>query len=164
MRCAPYGAWLIERGSLTQKLQQRYADFAVQPVFTGQQKAINDEQALLHLASHHTALVREVLLFGHQQAVVFAHSVLPRASLRGAWHGLGKLGNKPLGATLFANQRVKRTPLRYKKLSACHPLYQRAVQHLAVKPRYVWARRSTFSLKRAQILVTELFLPTICHA
>lgn len=164
MRCAPYRPWLIERGSLTQKLQQRYADFAVQPVFTGYQKAVLDEQKSLHLTSHHRALVREVLLFGNHQAVVFAHSVLPRHSIRGAWHRLGKLGNQSLGATLFANQQVKRTPLSYKKLSARHPLYQRAVQHVAVKPPYVWARRSTFSLKRAQILVTEIFLPTICHA
>lgn len=164
MLCTPCRSWLTERGSLTKKLQQRYPDFAVQAVMTGYQKAVLDERKLLHLANHHEALVREVLLYGNQQAVVFAHSVLPKASLRGAWHGLGKLGNKPLGATLFANQRVKRTALRYKKLSANHVLYQRALRHIAIKPSYLWARRSIFSLNRAHILVTELFIPSLCHA
>jgi chorismate--pyruvate lyase len=87
--------------------------------------------------------------------------VLPRASLRGAWNGLGRLGNKPLGATLFANPKVKRTPLSYKKLTSNHALYQHAVQHLTDKPSYLWARRSIFSLSCANIMVTEVFLPQL---
>ena len=88
-------------------------------------------------------------------------SVLPRASLSGAWQDLGKLGNKPLGTALFANPKIKRTPLEYKKLSRNHTLYQRATQHLINKPSYLWARRSVFSLNCATILVTEVFLPQL---
>lgn len=156
-----YTAWLIERGSLTARLQCRYADFAVQTVRLVDSKPLKDEAYLLHSAMHQFALVREVLLKGNQQAVVFAHSVLPKNSLRGAWCGLGKLGNKPLGATLFANPRVKRTPISYKKLSANHALYQHAVQYLTAKPSFLWARRSVFSLNCASILVTEVFLPQL---
>ena len=92
---------------------------------------------------------------------MFAHSVLPRGSLRGAWNGLGRLGNKPLGATLFANPKVKRTPLSYKKLTPNHALYQHAIQYLTQKPSYLWARRSIFSLNCANIMVTEVFLPQL---
>jgi chorismate--pyruvate lyase len=98
---------------------------------------------------------------GNNQPVVFAHSVLPRASLRGAWNGLGRLGNKPLGATLFANQVVKRTPLEYKKLPKHHPISIRVAAHMQTSPKALWARRSIFSLNCARILVTEVFLPQL---
>ena len=98
---------------------------------------------------------------GDNQPVVFAHSVLPRTSLRGAWNGLGRLGNQLLGATLFANPKVKRTPLSYKKLTPNHALYKHAAQHLTQKPSYLWARRSIFSLNCANIMVTEVFLPQL---
>ena len=155
--------WLIDNGSLTARLKARYKRFAVKPVTVKYAKAIIDESALLHLPAYKTALIRDVFLMGNNQPVVFAHSVLPRASLRGAWHGLGRLGNKPLGATLFANPIVKRTQLTYKKLSCRHPISQRLAKQLKITPKALWARRSIFSLNSAKILVTEVFLPTILH-
>ncbi len=154
-------SWLIDSGSLTARLQHRYKHFSVKPVVVKYAKPMQDEAALLCQSRYKTALIREVLLVGNHQPVVFAHSVLPRASLRGAWNGLGRLGNKPLGATLFANPKVKRTPLSYKKLTSNHALYQHAVQHLTDKPSYLWARRSIFSLSCANIMVTEVFLPQL---
>ena len=164
--------WLIDNGSLTASLQARYPDFSVRPTAVQLAKPALGEADLMHIARRQTALIREVLLIGNQQPVVFAHSVLPRASLRGAWHGLGKLGNKPLGATLFANPKVKRTALQYKKLSACSPISMRVAEHLQTGPQALWARRSIFSLcstnklntvnsNCAKILVTEVFLPAL---
>ena len=154
-------SWLIDTGSLTARLQLRYKHFAVQPVAVKYAKPIQDESALLCLPTLKTALIREVLLMGNHQPVVFAHSVLPRNSLRGSWNSLGRLGNKPLGATLFANPKVKRTPLSYKKLSPHHKIFQHATAHLTIKPTHLWARRSIFSLNCARILVTEIFLPEL---
>ena len=154
-------SWLIDTGSLTARLQSRYSHFAVQPLAVSYAKPIQDESALLCLPTQKTALIREVLLMGNNQPVVFAHSVLPRNSLRGAWNSLGRLGNKPLGATLFANPKVKRTPITYKKLLPHHRLYQHATAHLSLKPTHLWARRSIFSLNCARILITEIFLPKL---
>jgi chorismate--pyruvate lyase len=158
--------WLIDNGSLTARLQQRFSKFAVEPIAVKFAKPIQDEAFLLSQSNYKTALIREVLLMGDNQPVVFAHSVLPRASLRGAWNGLGRLGNKPLGATLFANRKVKRTPLSFKKLPPTHELYQHASRYLTQmpavkKPSYLWGRRSIFSLNRANIMVTEVFLPQL---
>ena len=153
--------WLINNGSLTARLQHRYQDFRVKPLLMVYAKPLLDEAKPLHISAHKTALIREVLLMGNKKAVVFAHSVLPPGSLRGHWLGLSRLGNKPLGATLFANPQVKRTPLTYKKLSPHHVLYQHAVKHLAEKPPYLWGRRSVFSLDCASIMVTEVFLPQL---
>ena len=151
-------SWLIDTGSLTARLKARYTDFSVQPVLLKNTKALQDEFALLDLKVNQHALIREVLLVGNNQPVVFAHSVLPRASLRGAWHGLGRLGNKPLGATLFANPKIKRTPLEYKKLPCHHPISMGVAEHMQTSPKALWARRSVFSLNCARILVTEVFL------
>lgn len=159
-----YQPWLLERGSLTARLQQKYADFCVRPVRVRDQKPVFEEAVLLHVAAHAHVQVREVLLYGHDQPVVFAHSVLPRKSLSGEWRRLGRLGNKPLGAVLFASPKVKRTPLSYKKLTANHALYQAAMPYVAGKPEYLWARRSIFSLNCASIMVIEVFLPGIIKA
>lgn len=156
-----YHPWLIDKASLTRRLQQRYSDFSVNPVVVAYAKPFPDEAALLGIAAHHHALIRDVFLVGGGQAVVFAHSVLPRPSLRGRWLGLRHLGNKPLGQTLFAAPQVRRMGLSYKKLSPQHVLYQHAAKDLLNKPAYLWARRSVFSLNRAYIMVTEVFLPQL---
>jgi chorismate lyase len=161
MLSGAYRRWLIDNGSLTARLKMRYKDFAVRPVSLKNAKAFTDESALLGLKANQQALIREVLLIGSNQPVVFAHSVLPRASLRGAWHRFGKLGNKPLGAALFANPKVKRTPLEYKKLSRQSPMFMRLSGHMQNPPKVLWARRSIFSLNCARILVTEIFLPKL---
>ncbi len=156
-----YQHWLIDNGSLTLRLRQRYTDFSVKLKSLGYASAFLDEMRPLGITSHHTSLIREVLLMGNKQAVVFAHSVFPRKSLRGRWLALSRLGNKPLGASLFANPQVRRTALNYKKLSAHHRLYQHATQHSSDRPAHLWARRSVFSLHGASMMVTEVFLPEL---
>ena len=156
-----YRCWLTEKGSLTARLQLNYPDFFVKPLSVSYVKPSAEEASLLHVPHNAVVQVREVFLYGNGAPMVFAHSVLPRKSLQGQWRNLGRLGNKPLGAILFANPKVKRTPLAYKKLSAQHVLYQTATNDMKAKPAYLWARRSVFSLNCASIMVIELFLPNL---
>jgi len=156
-----YRNWLIDKGSLTRRLQLRAKDFKVKPLKVVDAKPQVDEASLLGFAQNQLALLREVQLMEGALPVVFAHSILPHRSLYGAWFGLRRLGNRPLGATLFSNPKVKRTPLMFKKLLRHHPLYRRATAHLDSLPNALWARRSVFMLGNAQILVTEVFLPEI---
>ena len=161
LACRREHRWLINPDSLTARLQQRYAQFSVRTLQMAHAHVMQDEASLLQLKSQQLATVREVLLIGNQNAVVFAHSVIPARAKRGPWHGLARLGNQPLGALLFANTQVRRTPLRYKKLSKHHMLYQKATLHLQEQPAYLWARRSVFYLNCVSILVTEVFLPAL---
>lgn len=161
LACRREHGWLINPDSLTARLQQRYTQFSVQTLQMANARVIHDEACVLHLKLHQLATVREVMLLGNQQAVVFAHSIIPRRARRGPWHHLARLGNQPLGALLFANPQVRRTPLTYKKLSKHHVLYQKALPQLAVPPAYLWARRSVFYLNCVSILVTEVFLPAL---
>jgi chorismate--pyruvate lyase len=163
----PYHGWLIDQGSLTLRLQQRYQTFEVHLQQMQQSKVSQDEAALLRIAASRHMPVRDVLLMGNHQAVVYAHSVLSAKDCRGQWGRLNRLGARPLGAVLFANPQVRRAPICFKKLTPQHGLYQQASAHLKTKPNYLWARRSTFTLQCATILVTEVFLPLIldnsCH-
>lgn len=180
-----FRSYLIDKGSLTRRLQLQSQQFAVTPLLLKRAKTSQDEATLLALKPQQHALQRDVLLVANGVPVVFAHSVLPKKSLRGAWRGLGRIGSKPLGAILFSNPKVQRTPLTYKKLSRHQRLYQRILRclssnnhiannHLAHHQMLsqfqlgesMWARRSVFSLRysnlgHAKILVTEIFLPAL---
>jgi chorismate--pyruvate lyase len=155
-----YRSWLLEGGSLTQRLQLASASFEVKPLQSSG-RPLPEEARLLKLGPKQKALVREVFLCCNGKPAVFAHSVLPFASLQGAWKGLTRLGSKPLGAALFSNPKVERTPLEFKKLSANHPLYKASQQHMGLIAEELWARRSVFFLGASAILVTEVFLPQV---
>ena len=155
-----YHRWLIDHGSLTSRIQSRCAAFRVKLVFQGPRRATRDERFLVGARARGT-LVREVYLYCGKTPVVFAHSVVRRRDLRGAWRGLVRLGTRSLGAALFANPRVRRQPLRFRKLNPRDELYARACAGLTARPPALWARRSLFTLHKSPILVTEVFLPGI---
>ena len=153
--------WLSDRASLTRCLKARHADFRVSPVARGFAPPFPDEARLLGLHPRMHAYVREVLLMGGGHVRVFAHSVLPRASLRGGWQGIARLGAKPLGEALFADPRIRRLDLTSRRLDARHPLYRAAGRHTELTVHHLWARRSVFCLNGHPLLVTEVFLPDI---
>lgn len=152
---------LADRGSLTRRLKARHADFRVVPVARGFAAPFLDEAQMLHLRPKIQAYVRNVLLIGGGLPRVFAHSVLPRTSLRGGWSGITRLGTKPLGEALFTDPRIRRLALTVRRLDARHPLYRAARDHTGFTARHLWARRSVFCLNGRSLLVTEVFLPAI---
>jgi len=156
-----YRPWLLDRGSLTRRIQMRCTAFSVRHVRQRNDMAMPSERRMVALKHHARALLRDVFLYCGETPMVFAHSVLPAASLHGAWQSLGRLGDKPLGAMLFSNPRVRRTPLRFKKLNPRDALYRFASAVLPEPPASLWARRSVFTLQGKPILVTEVFLPGI---
>ncbi|MFN3544171.1 MAG: chorismate--pyruvate lyase family protein [Thiobacillus sp.] len=156
----PLRAWLSDTGSLTRRLKARCAHFRVLPLAVGIARPNADEVELLGLKPGMRAYVREVLLLCNEIPVVFAHSVLPCAGLRGGWNDITRLGTRSLGEALFNDHRIQRQPLAYKAVRRGHPLFDRiAAPHAQV--RALWARRSLFCLHSHPLLVTEVFLPAI---
>jgi len=153
--------WLSDNGSLTRRLKSCCAVFRVVPLSTGLKRPNVDEAALLGLAPDARAYVREVLLLCNEVPVVFAHSVLPYPSLRGAWNGISRLGNRPLGEALFSDHRIRRQPLSFRNLHPGHPLFHTLAQRHTLSVDKLWARRSLFCLNSHPLLVTEVFLPAI---
>jgi chorismate--pyruvate lyase len=148
--------WLRDEGSLTRRLQRRCKQFKVRQVVQRWGRPLPDERRLLDLREGQTALVREVWLQDGAERLVFARSILPRASLRGAWRQLGRLGNRPLGAALFSDSEVVRLPLAYRKLGLRHRMRKETG---VLGP--LWARRSVFLRDGHAILVTEVFMPEV---
>lgn len=151
--------WLVDQGSLTQRIVARCSDFSVRDVSLRCAYAHGDEFALVGRQQH--SLLRDVSLCCADVPLVYAHSVLPYASLTGAWARLRYLGSHPLGAALFVNPQVYRQALQFRRLDFRHPLYLAAVARLTHPPATLWARRSVFVLASKRILVTEVFLPAI---
>lgn len=153
--------WLTNRGSLTRLIQERSEHFRVEPVFQALATACIDELEIMSLRRQTRALVREVYLRSNETPVVFAHSVIKKEHLQGAWRDLSHLGSRSLGTMLFTNPLIQRAPLTFKKLKPRHPLFRRACARLQIYPNHLWARRSLFILLHQPILVTEVFLPAI---
>lgn len=165
-RAGDWRGWLDDHGSLTRRLQAICPRLRVQRVNQHIAPPLRDEYRALGLRRGERALIRDVLLICGDTPLVFAHSVIPLAGLDGPWVALSRLGNRPLGAALFADPKVRRFPLEYRQLDARHPLYRPAVAHLAVAnldqaPRRLWMRRSQFALAGHPLLVTEVFLPAV---
>ena len=155
-----YRPWLTDRGSLTARIAVRCEAVRVEVLFQGLRRPDRDERFLF--ANRGTrVLVREVFLCCADRPVVFAHTVFDPVDLCGAWRSVARLGNRPLGAALFADPRIKRHPLRQRRLGAHHDLSRRLHELLPQLTGAVWARRSLFHLRHSPILVTEVFLPDI---
>ena len=159
--CGDYYDWLVHVGSLTARIRSRCSDFRVRLIAQGRSLPFGDERAPLRLRAGESAWVREVVLLCGDTPLVFAHTVLPAASARGAWHLLAGLGSKPLGELLFTDPLISREALRYARLDARYPLHARAASVCGVQAGLLWGRRSLFRRDGRAILVSEVFLPAI---
>lgn len=153
--------WLSDQGSLTQRIKSHCVAFRVVPLATGIFRPNLDEYALLGMAPGTRAYVREVMLLCDEVPVVFAHSVLPHASLRGDWNGITRLGSRSLGEALFSDPRIARQPLAYRTIRRGHALFHAVARQQPLTACSLWARRSVFCLNGHPLLVSEVFLPAI---
>jgi len=154
-------AWLLDDGSLTARIQACCRDFNVRLLRQGRTRIRLDEALALGIDRREHAIGRDVLLRCGAVPVVFAHSVLRRGDLRGSWQAIAGMGTRPLGAALFADPRIERGALAFRRLEQAHPLYFAATRAVGRTLPPLWARRSLFLLRGAPLLVTEAFLPEI---
>ena len=150
--------WLVNRGLLTARIQQRCARFSVRLLSQRPARAGVDERFIAGPRARRV-LVREVSLNCGAEPVVFAHSVVRLRHLRGPWRALAMLGSRPLGAALFDNPRVRRDPMHFRKLGPRHALHAKACRVAGRRLPALWARRTLYVLRGAPILVTEVYLP-----
>lgn len=160
---APFISWLTDTGSLTARLQG-VGVFSVRLLRRALASPTPDETAELHLGRGQLAWAREVALYCDGKPVVFAHTVLSRRPRGPMTRWLARLGNRSLGALLFAHPRFERGPLASRRLDSRHPLYRPSVEALQLTdnpPKTLWARRSSFSFHNQAVLVTEVFSPYV---
>lgn len=164
----PAGAfrpWLVEEGSLTARLIASCpvdAPFRLRRLAEGDARPLADQRQVLGMAANCHLRHRDVLLCSGERPLVYARTVVARADLRHPWRLMRAVGGRSLGSVLFANPRIRRGELHYRRLDARHPLYHRALPWCAPQsPRYLWARRAAFRLDGRPLLVTEVFLPAL---
>jgi len=121
------------------------------------------EKKLLKLARSEKSMIREVELYCDDQPWVFARTLIPVSSLSGGARRLAHLGDKPLGAVLFADPTTERELVQIAKLLPRHPLFGAATDHLKEQPDELWGRRTLFQFARKPILVNEIFLPAVAR-
>jgi len=158
--------WLYDPCSLTQRLQQACAEngaggFAVRVQSQRRQRPLRSERRLLGMQDHEFALVRQVQLMCAGEPWVFARTVVPLRSLRGRGRRLACLGNRPLGAMLFADKSIRRGRLQVAHVMAGDAIFENAIDGLKVLPEAIWGRRSVFHFAGRPLLVNEFFLPGV---
>lgn len=143
--------WLLDTGSLTERLQQHCTDFAVHKIGQGKAPLHANEQRWLPSGKSHHWQVREVLLCADNMPWVFARSVLPETLLQGE---LANLGTQPLGKRLFNDTRFIRSEFELCQIppAAFHFGADTGASHT------LWGRRSRFHLNEDYIIVAEVFL------
>lgn len=144
--------WLLDTGSLTERLQSHCRQFSLS--LLGQEPiAPALIPARLLQDSQGDWQVREVILHGEGQPWVFAHSLIPDALCKG---DLAGLGNKPLGQRIFNDARFSRSAFELTQLSKDDALFDK----LGIEAtRSLWGRRSVFCFGGGVMMVAEIFLP-----
>ena len=149
---------MLDQCSLTQKLKQLHnEEFFVRLISQQWQELAEAERVFLSCNDRH-ANIREVLLFGSGQPVVFARCALPESSLVGDNVDLLSLGERPLGEYIFKQPGLRRHPMEYTRFPA--EWFNRYLDINAVNET-LWARRSLFYLREKPISVCEVFLPGV---
>ena len=162
----PFNPWLRDRGSLTSSLQAR-GQFVVRVLRQGLAMPTRDEAIALGIKRDQLAWVREVALRCDGEPLVFAHSVLPCRPRGPMNRWLARLGNRSLGALLFARPGFARGEILCKRLDHRHALFHPALEAMclaATSPPHLWARRSRFAFGAQSVLVTEVFAPALICA
>ncbi|MDP4527753.1 chorismate lyase [Alkalimonas delamerensis] len=145
--------WLLETDSLTARLKSRCQHFRVQLLH----EQLYPLPAQLHqcLPASGPAMLREVVLWCDEVAVIYAQSWLPQPTLQTV-APLAQLGEQPLGEFIFRHPALVRQPLQLAQLDS----RQLGLGDIC-PPAPLWARRSVFQLAEQPLLVAEVFLPGV---
>ena len=158
--------WLFDTGSLTSRVIKACdKQFRVKVISQGYAHPMLNEAIRLGMKHSGTALIREVYLYCGDTPWVYARTIIPKKTLTGAQRHLAHLGNKPLGAVLFADPNMQRDEVEVAEIKSKQRMFNKATQNLKQKPESIWGRRSVFYINKKRLLVNEVFLPAIreCH-
>ncbi len=154
--------WLCEGRSLTRRLKRYCTEpFSLEVISQGWERPLEDERRALQLRLGRLALVRQVRLLCGKRPLIFARSVIPILTLRGASQRLSRLGSRPLADLLFTDQKVRRGDMEFTLIRPGSTLHGLTSQALGIQAAEFWGRRSLFRFKHKPLLVSEMFSPEL---
>jgi chorismate lyase len=155
--------WLLDTGSLTERLQSQCREFRVQVLCQRPVSPSLEENHFLQATNAANQAqawqVREVILYGDNQPWVFARSLLPQSLCD---NELAGLGSQPLGKMLFNDPRFKRYPFQITFMNPAQSWLDKvdvSSNAFSVDGLTLWGRRSLFTVNSLTMSVAEVFLP-----
>lgn len=160
----PWADWLLEPGSLTQRLRERCHPQVRVKVLEQERVSLEpDMAAVLDSEVGSPALRREVVLVAADVPRIYARTLVPQRTLdTHPW--LAELGENPLGDALFTAKDRERSEIEVAHLDRGDALVRRAAQVIGYDLDTIWARRSLYRLAGAPLSVCECFLPGVLEA
>lgn len=150
--------WLLNTGSLTERLQSQCQSFHLTLLGQRQAEITLEEFQRVRLSNQELNpeewQVREVLLWGDNQPWVFARSIIPQKLCE---IDFVNLNTKPLGQLIFNDKRFKRMPFEVTNMCSSKDFLTRL--HIPSEMD-LWGRRSAFSFEGLKMSVSEVFLPS----
>lgn len=155
-------SWVYDPGSLTRRVQQFCnGNFRVEVIAQYRGRPLLNEATRLQVPADQAALIREVYLYCDALPWVYARTIIPHTTLTGRQRHLAHLGNRPLGAALFADPSMRRDEVEVACMRPFHRLFDTATATLGQSPEMIWGRRSVFYIGGKPLLVNEVFLPPV---
>lgn len=103
-------AWLLHRGSLTQKLREMHpGKIRLNLKSEAWQLPHKEEATLLGIEAGEPTLIREILWLCQNTPWVNARVIIPKTSTLGPGHELTKIGSRSLGDILFLDPNLNRS-------------------------------------------------------
>lgn len=162
---AKVASWIYDPGSLTRRVQQACQhQFRVEVIAQQRGRPLLNEATRLRVPADQAALIREVYLYCGDSPWVYARTIIPHTTLTGRQRYLAHLGNRPLGAALFADPTMRRDEVEVACMRSLHRLFDTATAGLLDPPPMIWGRRSVFYVGGKPLLVNEVFLPPLFEA
>ena len=155
----PQQAWLLDRASLTAKLQARCKDLQVKPLFEGWGAAYPFEQPAIASATTsctQRVWIREVMLCCGQTPWIFARSITPAVAQGQPWAFLRQQGQQPLGQRLFQDPSIQRDRFLFSRWHWSHVANMTDINNPA---QSLLARHCIYHRHNTPLLLSELFLP-----
>ena len=148
--------WLLDVKSLSYRIRN-IAKLEIIPVKKNVSNIFHNEKKVFgDIKSEHLYL-REVLIYADKLPIMYARTVLPSKYLRGFWHKIKKLNNKPLADIVFEKKMIIRSDFKFKKPSN-NDSFSRKIKIFNLKNTKILAtRQSTFRYKNEKALLTEVF-------
>ena len=137
-------SWLLEDGSITQKISGM-AIFQLEIIRDQLGLASMNEYWALGLFPQ-PVRVREVILSGNNQPMVYAKSIIPFSTSSKGYPELEKIGSKPLGDLIFTSD------LFIKESRMFAPFIKHG------DPSKVWGRKTNYSVQGYPFSIMEVFL------
>ena len=135
-------SWLLEQGPITKRIKS-IAEFRLELIQDELSDATDDEILFLKIASEEIR-IREVILYGNENPMVFARTIIPNTTIEKGLKELGKIGNKPLGDILFEKDIFSKEDIVFATFKDEESLF--------------WGRKIKYTVKDQPFSVMEVFL------